>query len=115
MKIDDAAFVRAFGAQPRGGMDRARWENMRFAVVTYLAELPEPGPGRDRIAVSRFNSGDAVCELLEDGDEPDWTTIESVIDWEMGQAARYIVRANVPPPAELVPIEVAGTVEEVGP
>ena len=43
-EIDDATFVRAFGAEPRGGMDLAKWEKLRFAVATYLAELPEPEP-----------------------------------------------------------------------
>ena len=46
-EIDDATFVRAFGAQPRPGPSLDRWQSWRFAVVTYLAELPEPEPKRN--------------------------------------------------------------------
>lgn len=43
-EIDEAAFERAFGSQPRGGLDLAKWEKMRATVAIYLAELPEPEP-----------------------------------------------------------------------
>lgn len=106
MEIDETAFgVAANKCGP------ALTSRLRLFLRDYLAALPKPEQGRDRIAVSRFASGSGVSHFMRAGEHLDWALIESCIDYEEGAAARYIVRANCPPPAELVPVEVEGNVE----
>jgi hypothetical protein len=108
MEIDEEAFEKVFR-----DYNELMKVNIRESLATYLAALPKPEHGRDRIAVSRFESGDSACQFLESDESPNWDDIESFIDWDAGQVARYIVRANCPPPVKAEPAEVEGSVEGV--
>ena len=114
MKIDETALAAAQGRAADLGWlfhTAQHREDLEAIITAYLAALPKPEQGRDRIAVSRFASGSGVSHFMRAGEHLDWALIESCIDYEEGAAARYIVRANCPPPAELVPVEVEGSVE----
>lgn len=114
MEIDETALAAAQGKAADHGwiFSAAQHRKDLEAIITaYLAALPKPEQGRDRIAVSRFASGSGVSHFMRAGEHLDWALIESCIDYEEGAAARYIVRANCPPPAELVPVEVEAVLD----
>ena len=110
MKIDEAAFERAFGSQPRGGLDLAKWEKMRATVAIYLAELPEPEPALDRIAVVVDANGYAVGW----SDLHSWTALEdlAVDEGSVRPLRRVVVGCDLGRPVPVEPVEVDGSVEE---
>lgn len=103
MEIDETALAAAQGKAADHGwiFSTAQHRKDLEAIITaYLAALPKPEQGRDRIAVAV--SGDGFEAMVAEGEwmnESAWNWLEERAG--RGPFARAIVRCNLPRPAEV--------------
>jgi hypothetical protein len=112
IEIDEVAFGKA-----ANGCGPALTSRLRFFLEEYLDALPQPEPGRDRIAVV-VNSGlGGTADVMpSDPSLFDWEQLECSAD-EFGCEGpfkRNVVRCTLRTPRPPEPVEVSGIVEEVG-